>query len=114
MVDSRNDRRAAHARHAMRKRALRATLIALLLVGGGYAWQKNSSEHTAAHAEQARQNALKMTAKKWEALEREAVIEAAAKAFAAKHAAEKQAEAQRRAAEQARLQATQAAPQKKS
>jgi len=77
------------ARNALFKRALKATLVAALLVGGGYLWHKVSSERTALRAEQARQESLRMTPRKLEALAREAEIATAAKAYAEKLQAEK-------------------------
>lgn len=100
-------------RNAMRKRAAKAVLAAIVFVGGGLVWQHVSSERTAARAEQARTAALQMTDKKWQALAREEAIAAAAQAFAERHAAQQAAEAQRRAGEQARLQAQKSVPQKK-
>jgi hypothetical protein len=73
----------------MFKRALKASLVALVIVGGGCTWQKLASEHIADRAEQARLAQLRMTPRKWEALKREAKIAAAAKAYAETLKAEK-------------------------
>jgi hypothetical protein len=75
-------------KNAMRKRALKASLVALVIFGGGFAWQNVSSERTSLRAEQARLAALRMTPKKLAALEREAARDAAANAYAAKQQAE--------------------------
>jgi hypothetical protein len=72
----------------MRKRALKASLLALVIFGGGYVWHNVSSERTALRAEQARLTALHMTPKKLAALEREAARDAAANAYAARQHAE--------------------------
>jgi hypothetical protein len=72
----------------MRKRALKASLVALIIFGGGYAWHNVSSERVEARAEQARLTALRMTPKKLAALEREAARDAAANAYAARQQAE--------------------------
>jgi hypothetical protein len=77
--------------NAMRKRAMKASLVALVIFGGGFAWHNVSSERIALRAEQARVAALRMTPKKLAALEREAALDAAAKAFAEKQQAELQA-----------------------
>lgn len=76
-------------RHALAKRALKATSLALALITVGYAWQTVSSERIALRAEQARIARLQLTPQKLQALAREAQIAAAAHAFADKVAAEK-------------------------
>lgn len=76
---------------AMRKRALKASLLALVICGGGYAWQDVASERIAQRADQAHLAKLSMTPRKWAALEREAALDAAAKAFTEKQQAELQA-----------------------
>lgn len=76
---------------AKRKRAIKASLLALVIFGGGYAWQHVASERIAQRADQAQQATLRMTPKKMAALEREAALDAAAKAFAEKQQAELQA-----------------------
>lgn len=78
-------------KEAMRKRAIKASLLALVIFGGGYAWQDVASERIALRADQAHQAKRQMTPRKWEALEREAALDAAAKAFAEKQQAELQA-----------------------
>ena len=63
------------------KRAVSASLVAMVLIGGGYTWQQTSSARTAQRAELTRVNALQMTERKMQALEREADIAVAAKAL---------------------------------
>jgi altronate dehydratase len=82
-------------RNAMLKRAVRASLVAAVLIGGGCTWQQVVSERIAERAEQARLASLQLTPRKLQALEREAAIAAAAKAYAEKYAADRQAEARR-------------------
>jgi hypothetical protein len=91
--------------NAVLKRAVKASLVLLVLVGGGYAWQKTASERIAERAEQARVAALQMTPRKLDALKREAAIEAAAQAYAEKYQAAKQLRARRSAEENAPAQA---------
>lgn len=98
---------------AMRKRALKASLVALVVVGGGYLWQQEASERIAQRAEQARLAKMQMTPRKLEALEREAQIAAKAKAFAEHYEAEQQAQARRNAEEKARLEVQRHIPQSK-
>lgn len=100
-------------RPPMLRRALKASLVALVLGGGGYLWQQAASARIAERAEQARVNALKMTPAKLQALEREAAIAAAAKAYAEKHEAEKQMEAHRIADERASIEAKRSFPDDK-
>lgn len=76
-------------RHALGKRALKATLLALALITAGYTWHTVSSERTALRAEQARVARLQLTPHKLQALAREAHIAAAAQIYADNIAAEK-------------------------
>lgn len=101
------------SRHAMLGRALKASLVALVLGGGGHLWQQAASARIAERAEQARVDALKMTPAKLQALEREAAIAAAAKAYAQQHEADKQMEAHRIADERARIEAKRSFPNDK-
>lgn len=89
------------------KRAIKASLLVLAIVGFGTVWQSVSSERVARRAEAARAASLQMTPQKWEALAREARIEATAKAYAAKVMAEREAAARRAGEAQTRLQARQ-------
>jgi hypothetical protein len=89
---------------AMATRALKATLVATVLFGGGYLWQQAATERILERAEQARVEQLRMTPRKLEALAREADIAAAAKAYAEQY------EAERRARTLARDVQTQPAP----
>jgi ribosomal protein S9 len=72
----------------MLRRAMSGTLVLALVFGGGYVWQYKSLEHTAARAEQARVNALKMSVRKRELLAIEARRDALAKAFVEREAIE--------------------------
>jgi hypothetical protein len=76
---------------AMAKRALKATLVATVLFGGGYLWQHAATERIVERAEQARVEQLRMTPRKLEALAREEDIAAAAKAYAERYEAERRA-----------------------
>jgi uncharacterized SAM-binding protein YcdF (DUF218 family) len=71
------------------ERAAKAALVLTVLIGGGGAWQHLATERIAARAEQARLAQIQMTTKKWQALQREAGIQAAAQAYAEKWHAEK-------------------------
>lgn len=84
------------------QRAVKASLLALALAGGGGAWQHIASERIAARAEQARLASLQMTPRKLQALAREAEIAAAAQAYAARHEAEQQMRTRRATEEAAR------------
>jgi hypothetical protein len=64
------------------KRAITASLVALVVCGSLSVWQHAATARIHARAEQARLAALRMTPAKLQALEREAQIAAAAKAFA--------------------------------
>lgn len=99
--------------YAMRTRALKASLVALVVVGGGCLWQQEASERIAQRAEEARLAKMQMTPRKLEALEREAQIAAKAKAFAEHYEAEQQARARRNAEDKARLGAQRHTPQDK-
>jgi hypothetical protein len=95
------------------KRAIKATLVALVLVGGGCTWQHIASERIAERAEQARLEKLKMTPRKLEALRREGEIAAEAQAYAQRYEAERQARARRAAEDTARTNGPPPAPQRK-
>ena len=97
----------------MFKRALKASLVALVIVGGGCTWQKLASEHIAERAEQARLAQLRMTPRKLEALKREAEIAAAAKAYAEEYEAGRQAQERRALGDEARRAALRLMPQRK-
>lgn len=83
----RNDRR---EEDEMMRRAIRASIIAVIVFGGVFAWHAISSGRTEQRVEQAQRTALTLSAKKQAALEREAALDAAAKAFAEKQAAERE------------------------
>lgn len=80
-------------RRAVLRRAIKASLVALIVFGGGYLWHSASSTRITVRAEQARLAKLRMSPEKWAALEREAERDAVAAAFAAKQQAEAQARA---------------------
>jgi hypothetical protein len=80
---------ARQSHEAKVKRVLKASILALAICGGGYAWQHNATERVEKRAEQARIDALRLTPHKTATLQLEAERDAAAKAFAERQAAER-------------------------
>lgn len=74
----------------MMMRAIRASIVAVIVFGGVFAWHAISAGRTEQRVEQAQRTALTLSAKKQAALEREAALDAAAKAFPEKQAAERE------------------------
>jgi hypothetical protein len=89
LAADRSERDAAKPARRMVKRAVWASLIAITVTGCGYLWQQASSARTTHRAEQARVEALQLTLRKMQALEREANLDAAARAYAERAAAER-------------------------